>query len=185
MARVPYRTAEELPEDARELVVSTLQGRPVHVYQAVGNNPAILVGLRAFLGSLWADTGLTERQRELVVLATARAVASEYEWHQHVRIARDDLVSVAELDAIGDGAFAGFDADEEALLAYATAVAEGTVDDALHDAARSALGDDETLVGAAATAAGYVGLSHLIDALGVDLEPGDAFVGWTPSVDDG
>ena len=181
MARVPYREAEELPEDVRDLVVSSLQGRSLHVYRAIANNPAVLEGLRAFLGTLWADTGLTDRQRELVILATARAAGSEYEWHQHTRIARDDHLTVEELDAIGARAFEAFDPDDEALLAYGTAVAEGTVDDALHDAALEVLGDASTVVGAAATSAGYLGLARIIDACGVELEPGDAFVGWTPS----
>ena len=181
MARVPYPEPEDLPEDVRDLVVSKLQGRTMHVYRAVGNNPPVLVGLRAFLGSLWADTGMTERQRELVILATARVAGNEYEWHQHTRIARDDHVTVEELDAIGAREFSAFDADDEALLAYATAVAEGTVDDALHEAVLEVLGDASTVVGAAATAAGYLGLARIIDACGVELEPGDEFIGWTPS----
>lgn len=181
MARVPYRSAEELPEDVRDLVVSDLQDRSLHVYRAIANNPSILQGLREFLGSLWADTGLTERQRELVILATARAVDSTYEWHQHTRIARDDHLSVEELDAIGAEAFDSFGAEDEILLAYATAVAEGDVDDDVHEAARSVLGDDATVVGAAATAAGYLALARIIDACGVELEPGDSFIGWQPS----
>ena len=181
MARVPYREADDLPEDVRELVVSSLQGRSLHVYRAIANNPAVLRGLRSFLATLWADTGLTDRQRELVILATARAAGSEYEWHQHTRIAREDHLTVAELDAIGEGAFDAFDDDDAALLAYGEAVAEGTVDDALHAAALEVLGDASTVVGAAATAAGYLGLARIIDACGVELEAGDAFVGWTPS----
>lgn len=181
MARVPYREAAELPEPVRELVVSALQGRPVHVYQAIANNPAVLEGLRSFLATLWADTGLTDRQRELVILASARAAGSTYEWHQHVRIARDEHLSTEELAAVGAGEFDAFDPSEQVLLEYATAVAEGTVDDAVHEAARATLGDEATLVGTAATAAGYLGLARLIDALGVELEPGDEFVGWTPT----
>lgn len=181
MARVPYRAADELPEDVRDLVVSELQGRSLHVYRAIANNPAVLRGLRGFLGALWADTGLSERQRELVILATARAAGSEYEWHQHTRIARDDHLDIEELDAIGAGEFGAFDPDDEALLSYGVAVAEGTVDDAVHEAALEVLGDESTIVGAAATAAGYLALARIIDACGVELEPGDAFIGWVPS----
>lgn len=185
MARVPYRPPEALAVADRDLVISMLEDRPKHVYQAVANNPGVVRGLRTFLASLWADTGLSDRQRELVITATARAVRSEYEWHQHVRIAGDTHLGFEEIGAIGEGAFDAFDDEEARLLEYATAVATGTVDDATHDAARAVLGDDATVVGAAATAAGYVGLARLIDALGVELEPGDAFVGWTPSGADG
>lgn len=181
MARVPYATADELPADTRDLLVSALQGRALHVYRAIGNNPAILAGLRAFLGSTWTDSGLTDRQRELVILAAARAARSTYEWHQHTRIARDDHLTIEEISAVGAGAFEAFDDDDRVLLEYATAVAMGTVDDELHRAVRDVLGDDGAVVGAAATAAGYLGLSRIIDACGVELEGGESFVGWTPT----
>lgn len=185
MARVPYVTADELPEEVRDLVVSELQGRPLHVYQTIANNPAILAGLRGFLGSTWTDSGLTDRQRELVILAAARVADSAYEWHQHTRIARDDLIDIEEIAAIGAGAFDELGDDDRVLVEYATAVATGSVDDADHEAVRAVLGDDAGVVGAAATAAGYLGLGRLIDACGVELEPGDAFVGWTPAGDGG
>ena len=177
MARVPYREPEAL--DDGELLVSALQGRPLHVYQAIANNPAVLRGLRAFLSTLWTASGLTERRRELAILAAARATNSSYEWHQHVRIAGEGLVSGEELAAIAAGELDPFGPGDSALVAYAGAVAAGEVDDGTHAAAREALGDDATLVGAAAVAAGYAGLARLIDALGVELEPGEAFAGWT------
>lgn len=184
MARVPYMSPEGLSDADRDLVISMLEDRPKHVYQAIGHNPEVLRGLRAFLAALWGEGGLADRHRELVVMAVARELRSAYEWHQHVRIARGTHLDADEIDAIGRGALDAFDADDEAVLAYATAVAAGSVDDATHDAARAALGDDATLVAAAATAAGYAGLARLLDALGVELEPGEAFVGWTPSAAD-
>lgn len=179
MARVPYQEPAALPDDVGDLVISSLQGRPVHVYQAIANNPAILDGLRTFLGTLWSDTGLTDRQRELVILASAKAAGSTYEWHQHVRIARDDYLTAEEIAAVGVGEFEGFEPTERTLLEYATAVVEGAVDDAVHEAASEIVDDEAMLVGTAATAAGYLGLGRLIDALGVEIEDGEPFVGWT------
>lgn len=178
MARVPYADPEDLPEEYRDLVVSSLQpGKTVNVYRAIGNNPEVLAGFRGFLGELWSESGLTDRQRELVILATARRVDSSYEWHQHVGIARGAGVTDEEIRAIGAGDFSGFDDGDRALLDYATAVVDGDVTDGVHDALAARL-DDEAVAGAAATAAGYLGLARVIDALGVEIEPGDEFVGW-------
>ncbi|GAB7093328.1 hypothetical protein JCM30237_04800 [Halolamina litorea] len=179
MARVPYVDPEDLPEEYRDLVVSKLQGKPVNVYAALGNNPEVLAGMRAFLGSLWESSGLEDRERELVILLAAAENGSRYEWHQHVRIGGDAGVTEAEMAAIADGDFGGFDADEALLLRYAAAVLAGEVDDDLHDAFVAAY-DESTAVGTASLASGYTSLSGVLDALDVGLEDGEEFVGWDP-----
>lgn len=178
MARVPYVDPADMPEEYRDLVVSSLQpGKTVHVYQAVGNNPEVLDGLRTFLGSIWDESGLSDRERELAILTTARTVESSYEWHQHVGIAKDAGVSEAEILAISEGAYEAFDAGETALLEYTEAVVEGRVTDELSDALAEHY-DANAVSGATAAAAGYLGLARTIDALGVEIEVGDEFIGW-------
>ena len=178
MARVPYAEQAELPAEYRDLVVSSLQpGKTINVYRAVGNNPAVLAGLRTFLGSLWSESGLTDRERELVILATARAADSAYEWHHHVGIAKDAGVTEAEIRAINTGAFDGFDPADTAILEYTAAVVAGRITDEHHDelAAQFAAA---AISGIAATAAGYLALARVIEALGVEIEDGVDFVGW-------
>jgi len=178
MARVHYVTQDELDSADRDLVVSSLQpGKTVNVYSAVGNNGAVLRGLHEFLGALRTDSGLTDRQREVVVLTVASELRSEYEWHQHVSIAADAGLDREEIAAIARDDRGSFSADELALVAYTRAVARGRVGDAHHEALREQF-DAETVVGTACTAAGYLALGRLIDALGVEIEDGDAFVGW-------
>jgi alkylhydroperoxidase family enzyme len=180
MARVPYRGPDEVDEAYRDYVVSSLQpGKAINVYAAVANNPAVLEGLRAFLASLWDESGLTDRERELVILATAAETRNEYEWHQHVNIASGGVLAPDEVAAVAEDDPAPFDASERALQEYARAVVRGDVTDAVHDAAAAAF-DDRALTGAAATAAGYLALGRLIDAFGVEVEAGDEFVGWDP-----
>ena len=176
MARVSYPDVDDLPPDVRDLVVSSLQpGKTINVYRTVSNNPPVLEGLRAFLGALWTDSGLTARDRELVILAVARELDSAYEWHQHVNVARSVGFGDAELRAIGAGDLDALGEGEAALVRYARAVVRGEVDEATHDAVAAEC-DDATLVGAASTAAGYGGLARIIDAFDVELE--DPFVGW-------
>jgi alkylhydroperoxidase family enzyme len=180
MARVPYVEQEDLDPEYRDLIVSSLQpGKTVNVYSAVGNNQEVLSGLRTFLGSLWSDSGLTDRQRELVILTAASEIGSEYEWHQHVGIAADAGLSPDEIAAVSRDDRTPLSEDEKAIVAYARAVIRGRVNGPIH-AAVSERFDDETVVGIAATAAAYLALGRTIDALGVEIEVGDEFAGWEP-----
>ncbi len=179
MARVPYVDPEDLPAEYRDLVVSKLQGKPVNVYAAIGNNPEVLAGTRAFLSSLWESTGLPDRERELVILLAAAESDSRYEWHQHVGIGGDAGVTEAEMAAIADGDLDGFEGDEAVLLRYAAVVLDHEVDDALHDAFVGAY-DESTAVGVASLATGYRSLAGVLDALDVGLEDGEEFRGWDP-----
>jgi alkylhydroperoxidase family enzyme len=175
MARVPYVDETTLPRQHQDLLVSALQGKKLSIYSAVGNNPAVLYGLRTFLGTLWRDSGLDPHQRELVILAVARETESAYEWHQHVAIGRDVGLSDSEILAVADGDLDVFDRGDRTLIQYALAVVDGTVDEACHDDLAAAHGP-ETVVGIGALASGYLGITRLLAAL--DIEPETPFVGW-------
>lgn len=179
MARVPYVDATDVPDDHEHLLESALQGEPLHVYRSIGNNPAVLAGMRSFLRSLWNDSGLTEREREFVILATAREIDSRYEWHRHVNVARDVGIDDAVIAAVGDDDLARLGDDERTLVEYARAVVRGDVDAVTH-ASIASLYDDAEIVGIAATAGGYAALGGLIRAFDLELEPGTPFHGWDP-----
>lgn len=180
MVRVPYVTQDDLDPDYRDLIVSSLQpGKTVNVYSAIGNNQEVLRGFREFLGALWSHSGLTDRRREIVILTVASEIGSEYEWHQHANIALDAGLDANEIAAIARDDRSSFSNEERALMAYTRAVARGRVTDALHEAMLDYF-DEETIVGTASAAAGYVALGRVIDALGIEIESNDEFVGWTP-----
>lgn len=175
MARLPYADPADMPDGYDELLVSSLQDRPINAYRVLGTNPEILRGERAFAATLWNDTGLEPRQRELVILAVAREMDSRYEWHQHVRIAPNVGVTKDEIRAIAEGRTDRFDPDERILMEYGVAVIRGRVDESLHEeiAARYA---ESTIVGIALLAAGYQLVARFLAAFDVDLE--ESFVGW-------
>ena len=179
MARVPYVDAADVPDDHEALLESSLQNRPLNVYRSIGNNPAVLAGMRSFLRSLWNDSGLSDRERELVILATAAEIGSRYEWHQHVTIARDVGIDDAVIAGIGTDDTAALDRDERTLVEYVCAVVEESVDAVTHESIAS-LYDDDEVVGIAATAQGYAALGGLIRAFDLELEPGSSFHGWDP-----
>jgi len=175
MARVPHVTEADLPPHQQDLLISALQGTELNIYRTVGNNPAVLYGLRTLLGSLWRDAGLDPTQRELVILAVARETDAAYAWHQHVAIARDIGLSDAEIVAISDRTLESFDRSDRLLVEYALGTVRGTVDDALADRLAVAF-DDETVVGVTTLASGYLLIARLLDALAVETE--ESFVGW-------
>ena len=179
MARLPYVDATAVPDEYEDLLVSSLQEKPLHVYQSIGNNPAVLAGLRSFLQSIWTDTGLSERERELVILATARERGNRYEWHQHVNIARDAGIDDDVIAALGADNLDPLSDGETTLVEYAQAVVCGQVDAVTHSEI-AAIYDDETIVGIAAAAQGYDALGGLIEAFDLELEPETAFHGWDP-----
>jgi alkylhydroperoxidase family enzyme len=181
MARVPYVDETALPREHQDLLVSALQGKPLNIYRAVGNNPDALYGLRTFLGALWRDSGLDPDQRELVILAVAHETKSAYEWHQHVAIARDVGLSDSDILAIADGDLDQFDRSDKTLIQYALAVVRDAVDDDCH-AALAARHGPATVVGVTALASGYLLIARLLSALAVDTET--PFVGWRLENDD-
>ena len=180
MVRVPYVGPDELDDEFAELVVSSLQpGKRINIYSATANNPEILAGLRTYLGSMWADSGLSDRQREIIILTAAAEIRSGYEWHQHEAIGTNAGLSHDEIAAIARDEQRVFPEEDQKLIAYTRAVIRGRVTDALHDEIEESLGPAAT-VGAAATASGYLALGRMIDAFAVELEEGDTFVGWDP-----
>ncbi|WP_138004880.1 carboxymuconolactone decarboxylase family protein [Halalkalirubrum salinum] len=175
MARIDYAHAEDLPAAYQDLLVSALQGKPVNVYSAIGNNPEVLYGIRTFLGSLWQDSGLDDQSRELAILTVSREAPSPYEWHQHVNVARDVGISDAEIRAIGAREYDAFDDPEALLLTYVRAVLDDEVTDELHDQIAERY-SEATIVGIVGLVGGYFGLSRMLSAFDVETE--DSFVGW-------
>ncbi|WP_380676185.1 carboxymuconolactone decarboxylase family protein [Salinigranum sp. GCM10025319] len=178
MTRVPLVSRETLSVDHEDLVVSSLQpGKEVNVYRAIANNPAVLAGFREFLGALWSESGLSDRQREVVILTVAAETRSAYEWHQHVNIATGVGLDSVEITALARGIPTSLPVEEQALIAYTRAVVHGCVTDVIYDAVAD-LFDANAIVGVTVTAAGYLALSRVIHGLDVQLEAGDTFVGW-------
>lgn len=131
--RIPPVPPEERDELTRELLTraNRTPGRDVNIYSTFVNRPELF--------EMWLDLahGLLFRgkldgyDREIVVLRTAWNCESEYEWAQHVRIAREVGVSDAEIIAIENGAADPIWSERPAVLL--------TVADELHD--RSVVSD--------------------------------------------
>lgn len=162
---------EALPEEYRDRFSTGSR----HVHRAIANNPAMLRGFRDSNSTVWQESGLGGRERELAILASARASDSRYEWHQHVRHGLSVGLMPQEIRAVARGEYDEFSAKEAALVAYAAAVSEGAVDDETFERFADHY-DRETVVGTTMLVGSYAGLARSLDAMGV--EPEEAFVGW-------
>ena len=96
---------------------------------------------------------------------------SEYEWAQHLPMARKAGVSEAQIkDLPSWKTSAQFDAREKAALALGEAVTQGHVNDAVFAEAKKHF-DDHDYVEIAIVAAFYAMVGRMLDAMGVQLEP--------------
>ncbi len=175
MTRLPLLDLEEIPEEYHHLFTDDYLGDR-HIFRVWAHNPEVLEATLEYLNTLYAQLG--DRRKELVILAVARARGARYEWHQHVDIARDKGVTLAEMRAIGGGDLSPFDDAEFVLLQYARAVESGAVTDEIHGALARHY-DPSEIVAIGLLVDFYVGLCNYVAAAELPFEGGE-FVGWVP-----
>ena len=175
MSRLPLLEVDDIPEEYHHLFTDDYLGDR-HIFRAWAHNPEVLEATLEYLNVLYDQLG--GRRKELVILTVARARGARYEWHQHVDIARDEGVTIEEMQAIGGGDLSVFDDAEYVLLQYARAVESGTVTDQIHDALTRHYSSGE-VVALGLLVDFYVGLCNYIASVDLPFEGGE-FVGWVP-----
>lgn len=178
MNRVPYLEKDEIPEDKQYLIESQTvrEGETLRILQAIGNNLPLLKARSKYGSVLRQDSGLTVRQRELVILTVAEEVRSNYIWHQHVRFALNGILSHAEILALSERDPGVFDRGDAVLIEYVRRFVTMDVNVNVHEAL-SAFFDSERVVGIGMVAMGYLGLACCCEAFNVEIED-DTFAGW-------
>jgi 4-carboxymuconolactone decarboxylase len=167
MPRLPL--AEFEPATKKRL--EELWGSPPNLYRALGNHPTLLAAWTEFAKALRHDTRTPRALREIMILRSAQLVRSEYEWAQHLPMARKAGVRETQIAALA--AWRGskeFDAREKAALALAEDVTRGTVSDKVYDEAMRHF-DRGEYVELAMVPAFYAMVARMLDAMGVELEP--------------
>lgn len=179
MSRVPLLELDEIPEAYHYLFTEAYLGDR-HIFRAWAHNPEVLEATLEYLNTLYSQ--VTDREKELLILTVARTKGSEYEWHQHVDIARDKGVSIEDMRAIGSEEYGHFDHEAESLLRYAEATVEGTVTDAAYDHLNRQYTHGQ-IVATGLLVGFYAGLCNYIAATDLPFEGGE-FVGWVPGPDE-
>ena len=167
MPRVPLADFEP----ALRKRLEELWGTPPNLYKALANHPALVAIWTEFSRVLRYDTRTPRTLRELVILRGAQLMRSEYEWAQHLAMARKSGVREAQIAALAQWrASPEFDAREKAALALGEAVTAGRVSDEVHKEAMRHF-DSHDYVELALVAAFYAMVGRMLDAMGVPLEP--------------
>jgi 4-carboxymuconolactone decarboxylase len=167
MQRIPLTGFEPVLKKRLE----ELWGTPPNLYRALANHPAIVGAWTEFANTLRHGSRTPRALRELVILRGAQVSASEYEWAQHLRMARKAGVREAQISALaGWRTSPEFDAREKAALQLAESVTSGRVgDEAYREAMRHF--DHHDYVELAVTAGFYAMVARVLDAMAVELEP--------------
>lgn len=166
MQRVPF--AEFEPELAKRL--EELWGRPVNLYRKLANHPALVAAWTEFANSIRHESHTPRALRELMILRSGQLQRSEYEWAQHLKMARKAGVRETQIAALADWRNSQeFDARERAALLLTEAVTAGKVSDAVY-AEVSKVFDHSAYVELCITAAFYCMVGRMLDAMRVELD---------------
>lgn len=177
MTRVNLKRRSDLPEDYQYLLDEDAMGE-INLLSAMANNIDVMQSYMRYGSTLWADSGIDGADVERCILAVSRALNAEYEWNQHVPLAKKQGVSLEEITAIGTDKLSKLSDRAEILTAYAQAVATDSADDRTFGLAASML-DDDAIVGVTLLATHYVATQRFLSALNVPLD--EEFVGWEPA----
>jgi 4-carboxymuconolactone decarboxylase len=166
MQRVPAASFDP----ALQKRLEDLWGKPVNLYRALGNHPALTAAWTEFAKAIRHDSRTPRALRELMILRTAQIARSEYEWAHHLRMARKAGVDDAKIAALtGWRASKIFDAKERAALALTEGVMGCNVTDEIHAEVKKHFSDAE-FVELSLTAGFYAMVSRMLDAMRVTLD---------------
>ncbi len=131
--RIPFRDLSQLQgEDADTAAKNRFVGRDLNLFRVLMHHPKLARRWTVFAGHILQKQTLGVRDRELLILRIGWLNQAEYEWAQHVEIAKRGGVTDAEIEQVKLGPRGAWSAHEAALLQAA--------DDLFHDSVVS----DET-----------------------------------------
>ncbi len=166
MQRVPLATFDPSLQKRLEL----LWGKPVNLYRALGNHAPLVAAWTEFAQAIRADAKTPRALRELMILRSGQVQRSEYEWAQHLRMARKAGVREAQIDALsGWRTSSEFDAREKAALGLLEGVTAGAVDDTTWDTATGHFSTEE-MTELVMVSAFYSMVARVLNALRIELD---------------
>ena len=170
MPRIPYPDLAKASPEVREML-----GRlpaSANIFNMMAHAETCLKPVMKLGGTLLGKLQLDSRLRELCLLHAVKLAGGEYEWMQHVAIARDLGCAEAQVAALeaGEEAAACFDARERAALAFTRElVVEGRASEAALAEVRKHLCERE-IVELIVLAGFYTMLARLTETLGVEAD---------------
>jgi len=148
-------------------------GRPLHIFATLAHHPKLLKRWLVFGAHVLSKSTLPARERELAILRSGWLCRCEYEWGQHVLIARGVGLSDEEIARVARGPDAPAWAPRDAALLRA--VDELHAAASIGDATWAALAehfDTTQLIDLVFAVGQYHLVSMALNSLGVEREPG-------------
>jgi alkylhydroperoxidase family enzyme len=182
MARIEPLPSKDWPPEMRDAFAAMTPPNPRHPPLANEGRPRSRASIgtfahhpdlaRAFLtfsGHILMSTSLAERHRELLVMRVATVRRNQYEWAQHVFLARDAGLTDEEIARIAFGANAPFWTDLEAALLRAVdeLIADGVITETTWNTLAGEL-DHQQLLDVIFTVGAYETLAFMTRSLELD-----------------
>lgn len=169
MARLPYPDPDNAPEHVRAALAAL---PPLNIFRMLSHAETAFRPFLRFGGAILGQLELDPKLRELAIIQVAADAGAEYEWVQHVAIARhvgvtDDQIAAVEAGRLDDPSLAD---DERAVLAFAREVVAGPrVSDATFASVRDRLSPQE-IVELLLTVGNYLMLARVMTTLELELD---------------
>ncbi|MEA2447513.1 MAG: 4-carboxymuconolactone decarboxylase [Actinomycetota bacterium] len=174
--RVPPTTPADRDERTEELLANMMRrpdGTDLNIFATLAHHPKLLKRWSAFGGMLLFGGQLPARDRELLILRTGWLCGAEYEWGQHVLIARALGIEDAEIERIPRTEVSkDWSASDQALLTAADELHEGSRISDETWAALTASYDTQQLIEICMIVGQYHLVAFTLNSLGVEPEPG-------------
>ncbi len=169
MARIPYPNLEDLPEKVR---IAAEKLPPLNIMKMFLNAPTNAIPLLSFGQSILTKQELDAHLRELAILRVAHLTGANYEWTQHVPLAKETGVTDVQVEALPQGADAdAFNEVEKNVLRFTDEVTQDVKASAETFAAlEKDLGPRQMVE--LALAIGFYGMvARVMESFEVELEP--------------
>ena len=169
MARIPYPNLEDLPEKVRTAAEKL---PPLNIMKMFLNAPTNAIPLLVFGQSILTKQELDARLRELAILRVAHLTGANYEWTQHVPLAKETGVTDAQVEAIPHGADSdAFNEVEKRVIRFTDEVTQDVKASAeTFTALEKELGPRQMVE--LALAIGFYGMvARVMESFEVELEP--------------
>lgn len=171
MSRIPLVGLEDMNEAQAEHYRNGPGGK-LAISRLLCNAPSCQPGYRLLSQAIFAKLDIPPKERELIVLAVAHLEQCQYEWVQHVQIARDMGISESQIDALAAGQFQAnvFTDRERALFEFTrqTVKQVRVNDDAFH--AVSAFYSSRQLVEMLFTIGSYMMLARIMEVAQLEVD---------------
>ena len=165
---------EEFTEDQNKLL-EPFGERRLNIFRTLVRMPKAFEAFNRWGGYILSRrNSLPPREREIVILRTGYLCKSGYEWAQHVKIAKREGLSDAEIARIKQGANAGWSEADAALLRAADDLhADQFIGDKTW-AALTAHFSESQRMDVVFTVGQYTQVSMMLNTFGVQLEGGES-----------